>query len=244
MSVQWVRAAGVLRDRGVPRADTLASVAQHFSSARLDRVGGDGAGCLDVEARHPLGQCPPGHRDRPRRVPPRPAGGVEGGRRAPGSRRAGERDDRYGLAALSRRSLVLAAIGGLRLAWVWYHRIATRPARGRHRGRSRTSRSAISSSGAGSIGLALCLLAPTEVAAGRGGQPAAGPRSPLCHARTRRFSRPAPSECRRRCWPRSRWPRCSCCRSSLGGLTLLGLADTWLDFRRRLATPATGGYDR
>ena len=27
----------------------------------------------------------------------------------------------------------------------------------------------------------------------------------------------------------------------LGGLTLLGLADTWLDFRRRLATPATGG---
>ena len=30
----------------------------------------------------------------------------------------------------------------------------------------------------------------------------------------------------------------------VGGLTLLGLADTWLDFRRRLATPATGGYDR
>jgi hypothetical protein len=25
----------------------------------------------------------------------------------------------------------------------------------------------------------------------------------------------------------------------LGGLTLLGLADTWLDFRRRLATSAT-----
>jgi len=29
----------------------------------------------------------------------------------------------------------------------------------------------------------------------------------------------------------------------LGGLTLLGLADTWLDFRRRLA-PATGGFHR
>lgn len=27
----------------------------------------------------------------------------------------------------------------------------------------------------------------------------------------------------------------------LGGLMLLGFADTWLDFRRRLATPATGG---
>ena len=30
----------------------------------------------------------------------------------------------------------------------------------------------------------------------------------------------------------------------VGGLTLLGLADTWLDFRRRLSTPATGGFDR
>jgi uncharacterized protein YybS (DUF2232 family) len=30
----------------------------------------------------------------------------------------------------------------------------------------------------------------------------------------------------------------------VGGLTLLGLADTWLDFRRRLPTPSTGGFDR
>jgi hypothetical protein len=30
----------------------------------------------------------------------------------------------------------------------------------------------------------------------------------------------------------------------VGGLTLLGLADTWLDFRRRLTTPTTGGFDR
>ncbi len=30
----------------------------------------------------------------------------------------------------------------------------------------------------------------------------------------------------------------------VGGLTLLGLADTWLDFRRRLSTPTTGGYHR
>jgi hypothetical protein len=29
----------------------------------------------------------------------------------------------------------------------------------------------------------------------------------------------------------------------LCGLMMVGLADTWLDFRRRL-TPATGGYDR
>ncbi len=29
----------------------------------------------------------------------------------------------------------------------------------------------------------------------------------------------------------------------LGGLMLLGLADTWLDFRRRLATPSTGGFN-
>jgi hypothetical protein len=30
----------------------------------------------------------------------------------------------------------------------------------------------------------------------------------------------------------------------LGGLTLLGLADTWLDFRRRIPPPATGGFNR
>lgn len=30
----------------------------------------------------------------------------------------------------------------------------------------------------------------------------------------------------------------------VGGLTLLGLADTWLDFRRRSQTPTTGGFDR
>jgi Predicted membrane protein (DUF2232) len=30
----------------------------------------------------------------------------------------------------------------------------------------------------------------------------------------------------------------------VGGLTLLGLADTWLDFRRRLTAPSTGGVDR
>jgi hypothetical protein len=30
----------------------------------------------------------------------------------------------------------------------------------------------------------------------------------------------------------------------VGGLTLLGLADTWLDFRRRSSTPTTGGFDR
>ncbi len=28
------------------------------------------------------------------------------------------------------------------------------------------------------------------------------------------------------------------------GLTVMGLADTWLDFRRRLAAPTTGGFDR
>ncbi len=30
----------------------------------------------------------------------------------------------------------------------------------------------------------------------------------------------------------------------VGGLTLLGLADTWLDFRRRPASSGTGGFDR
>jgi len=31
---------------------------------------------------------------------------------------------------------------------------------------------------------------------------------------------------------------------AVGGLTLLGLADTWLDFRRRVAPPSPGGLDR
>jgi hypothetical protein len=31
---------------------------------------------------------------------------------------------------------------------------------------------------------------------------------------------------------------------AVGGLALLGLADTWLDFRRRMAPPPSGGLDR
>ena len=31
---------------------------------------------------------------------------------------------------------------------------------------------------------------------------------------------------------------------AVGGLALLGLADTWLDFRRRMAPPTSGGLDR
>jgi hypothetical protein len=31
---------------------------------------------------------------------------------------------------------------------------------------------------------------------------------------------------------------------AVGGLALLGLADIWLDFRRRIAPPPSGGLDR
>jgi hypothetical protein len=31
---------------------------------------------------------------------------------------------------------------------------------------------------------------------------------------------------------------------AVGGLTLLGLADTWLDFRRRVKPPSPGGLDQ
>jgi hypothetical protein len=31
---------------------------------------------------------------------------------------------------------------------------------------------------------------------------------------------------------------------AVGGLALLGLADIWLDFRRRMAPPTSGGLDR
>jgi hypothetical protein len=135
--------------------------------------------------------------------------------------------------------LALAAIGGLRLAWAWYHRIAERPL-----GPPPMPFAAFGFSDqlvwGGVAGLAISLLAPSE--AGR----MVGANLLLVWAvlyATRGmaiFSAGA-----------ARVPGPVIAALSLiamfllpfvlGGLTLLGLADTWLDFRRRLATPATGG---
>jgi hypothetical protein len=135
--------------------------------------------------------------------------------------------------------IALAAIGGLRLAWVWYHRIAAHPV-----GPPPRPFQAFAFSDqlvwGGVIGLALCLLAPTE-----GGR-AVGANMLLVLAvlyATRGLAIFSASSIRVPAPVLAAVTLASMFLLPfvLGGLTLLGLADTWLDFRRRLATPATGG---
>jgi hypothetical protein len=136
--------------------------------------------------------------------------------------------------------LALAAIAGLRLAWTWYHRIAERPI-----GPAPAPFTAFSFNdqivwglvagvgllliplpGAGVVGANLVLVWAALYAA-RG--------LAVFAALTRRV--PAPVLLSLGIVTLLLLP------FVLGGLTLLGLADTWLDFRRRL-TPVTGGFDR
>ena len=138
--------------------------------------------------------------------------------------------------------LAIAAIAGLRLAWAWYHRLAVRPL-----GAPPTPFRAFAFSDqliwgwVAAIGLALLpvpepwrlvgtnlLLVLGVLYAARGlavvvtqSGGVAGPVAAVLSV-IAMFLLPF----------------------VVGGLTLLGLADTWLDFRRRLATPATGGIDR
>ena len=137
--------------------------------------------------------------------------------------------------------LALAAIAGLRLAWAWYHRIADRP----------VGAPPVPFPGFGFndqliwgwiAGLALALLPEPAWARVAGANilliwgalyatrglavmVAVGRRTPpavlVALAMVTVVLMPF----------------------VLGGLTIVGLADSWLDFRRRL-TPATGGYDR
>jgi hypothetical protein len=137
--------------------------------------------------------------------------------------------------------LALAAIAGLRLAWAWYHRIADRPV-----GAPPVPFSAFGFNDqliwGWVIGLALALVPYPEwgrivganilliwgtlyatrglavlVTVGRRTPPPVLAALAMVTVILLRFVR--------------------------GGLTIVGLADTWLYFRRRL-TPATGGYDR
>jgi hypothetical protein len=137
--------------------------------------------------------------------------------------------------------LALAAIAGLRLAWAWYHRIADRPV-----GAPSLPFPAFGFSDqliwGWVIGLALALMPQPSWAQVAGANillvwgalyatrglavvSAIGRRTPpavlVALAMVTVVLLPF----------------------VLGGLTIVGLADTWLDFRRRL-TPATGGHDR
>jgi hypothetical protein len=135
--------------------------------------------------------------------------------------------------------LALAGIAGLRLAWAWYHRIAERPL-----GPPPAPFTAFGFSDqliwGGVAALALWLLEPSETGrlvganlllvwavlyAARG--------LAIFAAGTARVPRPVIATLA--------VISMFMLPFVLGGLTLLGLADTWLDFRRRLATPATGG---
>jgi hypothetical protein len=133
--------------------------------------------------------------------------------------------------------LFLAGLAGLRLAWSWYHRVVARPI-----GPSPAAFAAFRFSDqlvwGWVVGLALCLLGPSPewTAAGsnlllvwsvlyavRG--------LAVFSAGSRRV--PVPVIATLGIIAMFLLP------FVLGGLTLLGLADTWLDFRRRLAASTT-----
>ena len=133
--------------------------------------------------------------------------------------------------------LVLASVGGLRLAWVWSHRISRHPI-----GPAPTSFSTFGFSDqliwGWVVGLALCLLPLPKMAASVGANLLLVLAMLYAARGLAVFSVGS-----------GRVPRPVIAAITIvamfllpfvvGGLTLLGLADTWLDFRRRLAASAT-----
>jgi hypothetical protein len=133
--------------------------------------------------------------------------------------------------------LFLAGLAGLRLAWTWYHRIVARPV-----GPAPAAFAAFKFSDqlvwGWVAGLGLCLLDRPAWTAGLGSNLLlvwsalyAVRGLAVFSAGSKRVPRPVIATL-------------SVVAMFLlpfvvGGLTLLGLADTWLDFRRRLATPIT-----
>jgi len=137
--------------------------------------------------------------------------------------------------------LALAAIAGLRLAWAWYHRIAGRPI-----GAPPPPFPAFGFSDqliwGWVVGLALALL--PEPAWAR----VAGANILLVWGALYATRGMAVAVTAGRRTPAAVLVALAMVTVVLlpfvlGGLTIVGLADTWVDFRRRL-TPSTGGYDR
>jgi hypothetical protein len=134
--------------------------------------------------------------------------------------------------------MALASLGGLRLAWAWYHRVARYPI-GRPSSPFTTFQFNDQLVWGWVAGLALCLLPPETAGPAIGGNVLlvwaalyAVRGLAVFSAGSGRVSGPVIATI-------------SVVAMFLlpfvfAGLTLLGLADTWLDFRRRLlATPAT-----
>jgi hypothetical protein len=137
--------------------------------------------------------------------------------------------------------LALAAIAGLRLAWAWYHRIADRPM-----GAPPLPFPAFGFSDqliwGWVIGFALALVPEPSWA------PVAGANLLLVWGALYAMRGLAVMAFFARQTPAAVLLAVAMVTLILlpfvlGGLTIVGLADTWLDFRRRLA-PATGGHDR
>lgn len=136
--------------------------------------------------------------------------------------------------------LALASIGGLRLAWVWYHRIAERPFGPPPRPFTAFGFSDQLVWGwVAALGLYLF---------GGGGWQAAGANLLLVLAALYAVRGLAVFAAGSARVPSPVVATLAIVAMFLlpfvaGGLLILGLADTWLDFRRRLATPSTGGFD-
>jgi hypothetical protein len=136
--------------------------------------------------------------------------------------------------------LALAAIAGLRLAWAWYHRIAARPM-----GPAPLPFAAFCFGDqmvwGWVVALSLYLFGP-------GGWHTAGANLLLIWAALYAVRGLAVFAAGSARVPGPVIATLAVIAMFLlpfvaGGLLLLGLADTWLDFRRRLATPSTGGFD-
>ena len=133
--------------------------------------------------------------------------------------------------------LFLAGLGGLRLAWSWYHRIVTRPI-GPPPPAFETFKFSDQLVWGWVVGLALCVLPGGPLAASVGSNILlvwsvlyAVRGLAVFSAGSRRV--PGPVLATLSLVAMFLLP------FVLGGLTLLGLADTWLDFRRRLEASAT-----
>lgn len=135
--------------------------------------------------------------------------------------------------------LVLAALGGLRLAWAWYHRISARPL-GAPQAAFHSFEFSDQLVWGWVLGLALYVQPVSDVWRLAGANLMLvwavlyGVRGLAVFA-TGAARVPAPVMAVLSLVAMFLLPFVA------GGLTLLGLADTWLDFRRRLSTPATGG---
>ena len=136
--------------------------------------------------------------------------------------------------------LALGAIAGLRLAWVWYHRIASRPIGPPPRPFTAFGFSDQMVWG-WVVALLLYLFAP-------GGWQAAGANLLMVWAGLYAVRGLAVFAAGAARVPGPVLATLAVIALFLlpfvvAGLLILGLADTWLDFRRRMATPSTGGFN-